>query len=96
MLVIATGNPHKVREIRQGLEVEAVGLDHFGRPFEEPAETGTTFEENATIKAISYARQTGCPCLADDSGLIVDALGGAPGVISSHYATDGRETGASR
>ncbi|MFI4882172.1 MAG: non-canonical purine NTP pyrophosphatase, partial [Phycisphaerales bacterium JB064] len=55
-----------------------------------------TFEANATIKAVSYARQTGTMCLADDSGLVVDALGGAPGVISSHYSTNGAEDGRSR
>jgi XTP/dITP diphosphohydrolase len=64
--------------------------------YAEPAETGTTFEENATIKALAYARATGRVCLADDSGLEIDALAGRPGVISSHYATDGRETGLSR
>ncbi|MBK7403972.1 MAG: non-canonical purine NTP pyrophosphatase [Phycisphaerales bacterium] len=98
-IVIATGNPHKVEELREMLALpglEFVGLADLGRPFEEPAETGTTFEANATIKALAYARQTGLPCLADDSGLEVDALGGAPGVISSHYCTDGRETGMSR
>src|SRR5690606_10259410 len=62
----------------------------------EPPETGKTFEDNARIKALFYAERTGRVCLADDSGLEVDALGGAPGVISSHYATDGVETGASR
>ncbi len=100
-IVIATGNPHKVEELRRLLAlpgVKFVGLkdlpDH--EALVEPEETGTTFEENATIKAISYAAQTGLPCLADDSGLEVDALGGAPGVISSHYCTDGRETGMSR
>jgi XTP/dITP diphosphohydrolase len=64
--------------------------------FHEPEEHGRTFEENATIKALSYAAQTGRVCLADDSGLEVDALNGAPGVISSHYSTDGRETGMTR
>jgi XTP/dITP diphosphohydrolase len=62
----------------------------------EPVETGSTFEANATIKATSYALQTGMMCLADDSGLEIDALGGKPGVISSHYCTSGRETGMSR
>jgi XTP/dITP diphosphohydrolase len=64
--------------------------------FREPEEHGATFEENARIKALSYAAQTGRVCLADDSGLVIDALGGRPGVISSHYATDGRETGIGR
>jgi XTP/dITP diphosphohydrolase len=100
-LVLATGNPHKLDELRAIFApagIRVLGLDDLpgrGR-FIEPAETGTTFEENALIKAHAYARQTSCTCLADDSGLEVDALGGAPGVISSHYATDGRETGLSR
>jgi putative transposase len=98
-LVIATGNPHKVKELRaifaeRGIEV--VGLGDLGMEIREPEETGTTFEENAAIKALSYAEQTGRRCLADDSGLEVDALGGAPGVISSHYSSDGVETGLSR
>lgn len=98
-IVIATGNPHKVEEMRaifgsRGIPV--IGLKDLGGSFTEPTETGGTFEENATIKALSYAEQTGRICLADDSGLEVDALGGAPGVISSHYSTDGRETGLSR
>jgi len=100
-IVIATGNLHKVEELRaifsaQRIAVEGLrDLPGHGR-FHEPEEHGATFEENATIKALSYASQTGRLCLADDSGLEVDALGGAPGVISSHYATDGRETGLSR
>lgn len=93
-VVIATGNPHKVEELRRLLAlpgVEFVGLSDLPGPLEEPEETGRSFEDNAKIKALSYARQTGLPCLADDSGLEVDALDGAPGVISSHYCTDGRE-----
>lgn len=102
-LVIATGNPHKVRELREifaavGLEVRSLAdLEAGGEgPFIEPTESGATFEQNATIKAVAYARQCGRMCLADDSGLEVDALGGAPGVISSHYCTDGREAGMDR
>lgn len=99
-VVVATGNPHKVREIdaifaRVG--VRAIALSDLpGAPFEEPVEDGTTFEANSTLKAMAYAATTGRPCLADDSGLMVDALGGAPGVISSHYSTDGQETGLTR
>jgi XTP/dITP diphosphohydrolase len=100
-IVLATGNPHKVEEMRaifgaRGIPV--IGLrDLPGHErFFEPTEHGRTFEENAAIKAASYAQQTGRLCLADDSGLEVDALDGAPGVISSHYSTDGRETGLSR
>lgn len=98
-LVIATGNPGKVREMRSlldGLGVAVVGLGDLDQRCVEPAETGKSFNANAQIKALSYAQQTGLACLADDSGLEVDALGGAPGVISSHYATDGVETGLSR
>jgi XTP/dITP diphosphohydrolase len=99
-IVLATGNPHKIDELRAilanvGAPILSLG-DVPGGPFTEPAETGATFVENATIKALSYARATGNCCLADDSGLEIDALDGRPGVISSHYATDGRETGLSR
>ncbi len=98
-IVIATGNPHKVDEMRaifahKGIAV--IGLKDLGGSFHEPSETGTTFEENASIKALSYAQQTGRMCLADDSGLEVDALDGAPGVISSHYSSGGREMGLTR
>eukprot|EP00913_Durusdinium_trenchii_P006435 g6047.t1 len=98
-IVIATGNPHKIDEIRAVLSpigVGVVGLSDLPGAFEEPVEGKDSFIENATLKATSYARQTGRVCLADDSGLEVDALGGAPGVISSHYATDGEETGLTR
>jgi len=100
--VLATGNPHKVEELEAifascGLTgVRLLSLKQVGIPTAEPAETGTTFGENATIKARSYAAQTGMLCLADDSGLEIDALGGRPGVTSSHYCTDGREVGMSR
>lgn len=100
-IVIATGNPHKVQEMREIFAREGipvVGLRDLpgSGEFREPEEPGATFEENAAIKALAYAGQTGRVCLADDSGLEVDALGGAPGVISSHYSTDGREAGLSR
>lgn len=93
-ITIATANPGKVAELRPifaELGIEVVGLADLDTPTTEPEETGDTFEANATIKAISYANQTGALCLADDSGLEVDALDGAPGVISSHYSTDGKE-----
>ena len=99
-IVLATANPHKVEELRAifapaGLTI--LGLNDLpGGPPPEPAETGTTFEQNATIKALAYAHATGHVCLADDSGLEIDALGGRPGVISSHYSTDGVETGLTR
>ncbi len=100
-VVLATGNPHKVDELRPLLAeagIAVVGLRDLPdwQRFQEPAETGATFEENAAIKARAYAQQTGRWCLADDSGLEVDALEGAPGVISSHYASRGIDTGLSR
>jgi len=112
-LVIATGNPHKVDELRAILggagnaNLRVLGLGDLPNhaALVEPEETGTTFEANARIKALSYARQTGRVCLADDSGIEIDALRLAdpvphgttrPGVISSHYCTDGREAGMTR
>ena len=100
-ILLATGNPHKVEELRaifeqdQLTEITLLSLKDVS-PTCEPAETGSTFEQNATIKALSYTQQTGLPALADDSGLEVDALLGRPGVISSHYCTDGNETGMTR
>lgn len=100
-IVLATANPHKIEELRAifaAAGVPVIGLKDLPghERFSEPVEHGSTFDENATIKALSYAAQTRRLCLADDSGLEVDALGGAPGVISSHYSTDGVETGLSR
>jgi len=100
-IVIATRNPHKVAELaaifRETLEgIELVGLADLGGPFAEPIEDGVTFEANAAIKARAYAAATGLWCLADDSGLEVDALGGKPGVISSHYFCGGRASEAPR
>ncbi len=86
-LVIATSNKGKLAEIRPILEeagIEAVPQSEFG--FADAEETGHTFVENALLKARKACRQTGLPALADDSGLIIDALGGAPGLISAHYA----------
>ncbi|MCA9278767.1 MAG: non-canonical purine NTP pyrophosphatase [Phycisphaeraceae bacterium] len=101
-IVLATANPHKVDELRAifaQIGIDVVSLAECSTPdsgWIEPDETGTTFLENATIKALSYADQTGMVCLADDSGIEIDALGGKPGVISSHYCTDGRDEGMSR
>lgn len=89
-ILLATGNPHKVSEIRAilaPLGITVRSLDDLGRDdLIEPEETGETFEANAQIKAIGYAQQTGMNCLADDSGLEVDALDGRPGVYSARYA----------
>lgn len=98
-LVLATSNPHKLEELRAilGPVLEGgtlLGLDDACAAAgigvaPEPDEAGSTFEENAQIKAIAYALALGRPCLADDSGLEVDALRGQPGVHSAYYA--GRE-----
>lgn len=87
-LVVATRNAGKLREIRHLLEdsgVAVLGLDAFP-DLPEVVEDGVTFAENAARKAETIARLTGRPCLADDSGLTVDALAGAPGVQSARYA----------
>ena len=86
-LVIASHNAGKVREIRALVEpfgIEPVSAGDLGLP--EPEETGTTFAENALLKADASARASGLPALADDSGLCVAALGGAPGVYTADWA----------
>ena len=84
-LVIASGNAGKVREF--GRLLADLGLETQAQPEGlEVEETGTTFAANARLKAEAVARTTGCWALADDSGLSVDALGGAPGVHSARYA----------
>lgn len=88
-LLFASTNPNKVREVREilgPLGVRVLGLDEAGRDVPPPAEDAATFEGNARLKALAYARALGRACLADDSGLEVDALGGAPGVHSANYA----------
>ena len=87
-IVIATRNPHKFRELRQLLRVPAIrwrSLRAFPRAG-EIKETGRTYAANAKKKALAVARATGCLVLADDSGLEVDALRGAPGVRSARFA----------
>ncbi len=87
-LLVATGSQHKLAELRALLDLpdwELVGLADVGLA-DDADETGTTFDENATIKALYYAERSGLPTLADDSGLEVDALGGRPGVQTRRYA----------
>ncbi|MCA3255607.1 MAG: RdgB/HAM1 family non-canonical purine NTP pyrophosphatase [Alphaproteobacteria bacterium] len=97
-LVIASHNEGKVSEISALLGsygIEPVSAGELGLP--EPEETGTTFAENAALKALAAARGSGMPALADDSGLCVDALGGAPGVYTADWAEAGlREGGPGR
>ena len=98
-LLIATSNPHKIDEIlavarELKTDLELIGLKDAGVDVPEPVEDRDTFEGNAQLKAEYYAGHARLPCLADDSGLEVDALGGAPGVISARYSgvQGGRDT----
>jgi hypothetical protein len=86
-LLIATTNDGKLREIREILRGLAFPLHSLNDipPIQEPAETGSTFSANALLKARAYARATGMVTVAEDSGLVVDALGGAPGIHSARY-----------
>jgi XTP/dITP diphosphohydrolase len=91
-IVLATRNGHKVRELQtiladliEELGFEIVGMGEFP-DVAEVVETGVTFAENATLKAVAAAQATGLPAVADDSGLAVDVLGGAPGVFSGRWA----------
>jgi XTP/dITP diphosphohydrolase len=91
-VVLATRNGHKVRELQTiladliaELDLEIVGLGEFP-DLADVIETGVTFAENAKLKAVAAAEATGLPALADDSGLAVDVLGGAPGVFSGRWA----------
>lgn len=86
-IVVASHNAGKIREI-----ADLIGPFGFSAQsaselnFEEPDETGTTFEENAAIKALASAKASGLPALSDDSGLVIDALDGAPGVYTANWA----------
>ncbi|WP_103528260.1 MULTISPECIES: RdgB/HAM1 family non-canonical purine NTP pyrophosphatase [Streptomyces] len=89
-LVLATRNAHKVTELRAiladaGITAELIGADAFPE-VPDVKETGTTFAENALLKAHALARATGLPAIADDSGLCVDVMGGAPGIFSARWA----------
>jgi XTP/dITP diphosphohydrolase len=88
-LVLATHNAGKVAELRRildGLDVELLSADDVA--LDDVAETGDTFADNALLKARAAAAASGLPCVADDSGLVVDALDGEPGVRSARYAGD--------
>ena len=94
----ATGNAGKLRELRRILEAqghEVVSQKELGITI-EPDETGTTFAENALIKAETICKASGLPTIADDSGLCVDALGGAPGVHSARYTGNHDDSDADR
>ena len=88
IIVLATSNEGKVRELREVLKdfpIDLRGLKDFG-PIPEAIEDGETFDENAYKKALHTARVLGLPSMSDDSGLVVEALNGAPGVYSARYA----------
>jgi XTP/dITP diphosphohydrolase len=88
-VVLASGNAGKLREFAQLLQGTGLTVQSQAEfAIEPPPETGTTFLENALIKARNAARVSGLPAIADDSGIEVDALGGAPGVHSARYAGD--------
>lgn len=89
-LVLATRNAHKVTELRAilartGLDIDLVGADAYPE-IPDVKETGVTFAENALLKARALAEATGLPAVADDSGLCVDVLGGAPGIFSARWS----------
>lgn len=87
-VLVATSNPHKVEELANMLGEmgwDVVGLDAFA-PIPAPVEDADSFAGNARIKACAYASATGLPALADDSGLCIDALDGAPGIHSARWA----------
>jgi XTP/dITP diphosphohydrolase len=88
IIVLATSNKNKLKEIQEILKdfpVAIKSLSDFG-PMPEAVEDGETFDDNAYKKALHYAKVLGVPCLADDSGLVVDALDGRPGVYSARYS----------
>ena len=87
-MIIATHNKHKVEEFSRILA--PLGVKIRTAELTEAEETGTTFRENAYIKAKAACDETGLPCIADDSGLSVDALNGEPGVYSARYAEEGK------
>lgn len=87
-IVIATHNQHKIVEFKRILE--PMGIELVTAELTEAEETGKTFAENAFIKAESACKETGLPAVADDSGLCVDFLDGAPGIYSARFAEDGK------
>ena len=92
-LVAATGNAHKLQEIRAILQGSTVLSEKEAGYFGDVEETGETFLENALLKARAVCKATGLPAIADDSGICVEALSGAPGVHSARYASqDGKNS----
>lgn len=97
-LILASNNAHKLQEFREilaPLGIDIIPQSEAGCHF-EVEETGTTFEENAYLKAAAVTAATGLPAVADDSGLMVDALGGEPGIYSARYTGDHGDTDEDR
>lgn len=93
-IVLATHNAHKVAEFQSIVARVRPDLEVIAYDGPEPVEDGTTFAENALIKARTAAAHTGLPALADDSGICVDVLGGSPGVFSAYWAGHAKDDGA--
>ncbi len=93
-VVLATHNPHKVEELRRILAPRLPGIEVLAYDGPEPVEDGTSFVENALIKARAAAAHTGLPAIADDSGICVDVLGGSPGIFSARWAGPARDAEA--
>ncbi|TFB51228.1 RdgB/HAM1 family non-canonical purine NTP pyrophosphatase [Cryobacterium tagatosivorans] len=92
-IVLATHNQHKVEELRRILEPRLPGIEVLAYDGPEPVESGTSFAENALIKARTAAAHTGLPAVADDSGICVDVLGGSPGIFSARWAGPSKDAG---
>ncbi|GAB2852834.1 RdgB/HAM1 family non-canonical purine NTP pyrophosphatase [Microbacterium insulae] len=95
-IVLATHNPHKVEEFQHIVARTRPDLTVIAYDGPEPVEDGVTFAENALIKARAAAEHTGLPAMADDSGICVDVLGGAPGVFSAYWAGHAKDAAANR
>ncbi|MFV0374665.1 non-canonical purine NTP pyrophosphatase [Microbacterium sp.] len=95
-IVLATHNPHKVEEFGAIVTATRPDLEVVGYDGPEPVEDGVTFAANALIKARAAAEHTGMPSMADDSGICVDALGGAPGAFSAYWAGHRKDAVANR
>jgi XTP/dITP diphosphohydrolase len=93
-IVLASHNQHKIVEFRSIVAATRPDLEVIGYAGPEPVEDGVTFAENALIKARAAAAHTGLPALADDSGICVDVLGGAPGVFSAYWAGHAKDAAA--
>ena len=92
-IVLATHNAHKVEELRRILAPQLPGVEVLAYDGPEPVEDGISFTENALIKARAAASHTGLPAIADDSGICVDILGGAPGIFSARWSGPAKDAG---